>query len=122
MHRRRRQTDMRPIRQTTRTAHPIRQRRTARPMDAPDAAPAGPKFSELLQSIPSSSPTTNGLELPTPQFRFTDGSAKLQDGATLIFDLPAGWTCPGAAACLAKASRETGRITDGEKDADGFRC
>jgi len=54
--------------------------------------------------------------------RFTAGSAKLQDGATLIFDLPAGWTCPGAAACLAKASRDTGKVNDGAKDANGFRC
>jgi len=53
---------------------------------------------------------------------FTDGSAKLLDGATLIFDLPAGWTCPGAKACLAKAARDTGRISDGNKGPDGFRC
>src|SRR5262245_484304 len=29
------------------------------------------------------------------------------------FSLPAGWTCPSASICLAKADRKTGEITDG---------
>ena len=36
------------------------------------------------------------------------------------FDLPAGWSCPAAKACLSKADRTTGKITDG-KDIK-FRC
>jgi hypothetical protein len=36
------------------------------------------------------------------------------------FSLPAGWTCPGACKCLAKANRKTGKIIDGD-DAE-FRC
>ncbi len=36
------------------------------------------------------------------------------------FDLPAGWTCPSAMDCKSKASRYTGKITDG-KDCK-FRC
>lgn len=36
------------------------------------------------------------------------------------FSLPAGWTCPGANLCLAKADQTTGRITDGPNQA--FRC
>jgi hypothetical protein len=36
------------------------------------------------------------------------------------FSLPAGWTCPAAIDCLAKADRVTGRITDGA--AMEFRC
>src|SRR5262245_9240222 len=53
--------------------------------------------------------------------RFTAGSANLEKG-TLTFALPAGWTCPGAKACLARASRTDGTITDGNKGPDGFRC
>ena len=36
------------------------------------------------------------------------------------FDLPAGWSCPAAKACLSKADKVTGKITDG-KDTE-FRC
>lgn len=36
------------------------------------------------------------------------------------FSLPAGHTCPGAKACLARADKKTGKITDGKKQE--FRC
>jgi hypothetical protein len=49
---------------------------------------------------------------------FGKGNAKLKDVYT--FSLPAGWTCPGAKGCLAKADPTTGKITDGP-DAD-IRC
>jgi hypothetical protein len=50
---------------------------------------------------------------------FSLGNAKLaKDIAN--FSLPAGHSCPGAQSCLAKADRETGRITDGP--ASQYRC
>lgn len=53
---------------------------------------------------------------------FGKGNAKLDGEATPIytFSLPAGWACPGAKDCLAKAARETGKITDGPDTT--FRC
>ena len=39
---------------------------------------------------------------------------------TWILSLPAGWSCPGAFECLAKADRLTGKITDGEHQRE--RC
>jgi len=54
-----------------------------------------------------------------PVLYFGKGNAKLtEDIAT--FDLPPGWTCPGANHCLAKADRETGKIWNGPKQT--FRC
>jgi hypothetical protein len=50
---------------------------------------------------------------------FGKGNAKL-DAATLTFSLPAGWTCPGASACLARVDPGTGKLTDGP--ATVFRC
>lgn len=50
---------------------------------------------------------------------FARGNSKLPD-STLTFALPSGHTCPGALQCLAKADRETGRITDGPQQV--FRC
>lgn len=50
---------------------------------------------------------------------FGKGNAKL-DKAIITFSLPAGYTCPGAMQCLARANRQTGAITDGV-DAT-FRC
>jgi hypothetical protein len=50
---------------------------------------------------------------------FGEGNAKLADWIG-TFSLPAGWTCPGAKACLARVSRETGTVTDGA-DVE-FRC
>lgn len=47
------------------------------------------------------------------------GNAKLPK-STASFSIPSGHTCPGAKKCLAKANRETGKITDGP-DAE-FRC
>lgn len=53
---------------------------------------------------------------------FGKGNAKLNGEATptYTFSLPAGWTCPGARDCLAKAARDTGKITDGPEVE--FRC
>ena len=42
----------------------------------------------------------------------TSGNAKL-DKTIAVLSLPSGFTCPGAAECLAKADRDTGKITDG---------
>jgi hypothetical protein len=49
---------------------------------------------------------------------FGKGNAKLHGVAT--FSLPAGWACPGAKDCLARADRETGKLKDGP--ATLFRC
>jgi hypothetical protein len=43
---------------------------------------------------------------------FAKGNAKLK-GDTATLSLPAGHTCPCALECLAKADRETGKLTDG---------
>jgi len=51
--------------------------------------------------------------------KFTHGNAKLSKD-TLILNLPAGHSCPFAKACLSKANRITGKITDG-KHAE-YRC
>ena len=51
--------------------------------------------------------------------KFTHGNAKLSKD-TLIFNLPAGHSCPFARSCLSKANRITGKISDG-KDAE-YRC
>lgn len=50
---------------------------------------------------------------------FGRGNAKLDDGIW-TFSLPAGYSCPFAAACLSRADRHTGRIKDGR--ATEFRC
>lgn len=50
---------------------------------------------------------------------FGRGNAKLgKEIAT--FSIPSGFTCPSASACLSKANRETGKITDGAETE--FRC
>ena len=51
---------------------------------------------------------------------FSKGNARLNRRDTVIFNLPAGWTCPGARECLAKAHRDSGIIEDG-KDQQ-YRC
>lgn len=51
--------------------------------------------------------------------KFQQGNSKLPK-EVWTFSLPAGWTCPGAHGCLAKANPENGTITDG-KDAE-VRC
>lgn len=40
--------------------------------------------------------------------------------ATYAFNLPAGYTCPGANVCLSRADRVTGKVTDGPECM--FRC
>jgi Gene product 88 len=47
------------------------------------------------------------------------GNAKLNKDI-FTFSLPAGWTCPGADKCLARAHRLTGKLTDGNNQE--FRC
>lgn len=51
--------------------------------------------------------------------RFTQGNAKLHAAVT-VFSLPAGWSCPFAKGCKARADRRTGHIRDGRNSA--FRC
>lgn len=53
---------------------------------------------------------------------FGKNNAKLGKGKVDIytFSLPAGWSCPGALSCLAKADRQTGKLTDGA--VQQFRC
>ncbi len=51
--------------------------------------------------------------------KFGFGNSKLQRGQ-VIFDLPAGHTCPFALNCFSKADRKTGKIQDGEETE--FRC
>jgi hypothetical protein len=50
---------------------------------------------------------------------FGKGNAKLHGGIA-TFSLPAGYSCPFADKCLAKADRETGRVQDGANQE--FRC
>jgi len=50
---------------------------------------------------------------------FSIGNAKLK-GDTAILSLPAGHSCPAALACLSKANKVTGKLTDGP--ASEFRC
>jgi len=51
--------------------------------------------------------------------KFQFGNSKLDKGIA-IFSLPAGHSCPFAKLCLAKANRQTGKLTTGP-DAE-FRC
>jgi len=50
---------------------------------------------------------------------FTKGNAKVSK-TTAVFSLPAGWTCPAALLCMSRASKTTGKLTDGK--ACQFRC
>jgi hypothetical protein len=63
--------------------------------------------------------TTSVASDASAKLKFGKGNAKLGKEIT-TFSLPAGWTCPGASQCLAKANRDTGRIDDGKLQA--FRC
>ena len=51
--------------------------------------------------------------------KFQKGNAKLHK-TIHTFSLPAGHSCPGADICLAKADRDTGKITDGKNQE--IRC
>jgi hypothetical protein len=53
------------------------------------------------------------------ELSFGTANAKLSDDIS-TFSLPSGYSCPGAKHCLAKADRETGKLTDG-KDQQ-YRC
>lgn len=55
--------------------------------------------------------------MPVPKLKFGKGNGKIEHHT---FSLPAGYTCPGAAACLARANRETGEIRDGRGAT--YRC
>ena len=57
-------------------------------------------------------------ELSRKSLVFIYGNDKLKDVYT--FSLPAGWTCPGASACLSKADPVKGGVTDGPNCE--FRC
>lgn len=51
--------------------------------------------------------------------KFKRGNAKL-GRETLVFSLPAGWTCPAAKLCFSRANQDTGKLTDGPHNQ--FRC
>jgi protein gp88 len=53
------------------------------------------------------------------KLRFGRGNAKLA-GDIYTFSLPAGYACPGALQCMAKADRHTGKLQDGPSQS--FRC
>lgn len=53
------------------------------------------------------------------RLKFKNGNAKVKS-SIYTFTLPAGYTCPGAKECLAKANRETGKVEDGPHTK--FRC
>jgi hypothetical protein len=59
------------------------------------------------------------MSLSDQLLKFGHGNAKLPN-TTMTFALPAGFTCPGALLCLAKAHPHTGKITDGPHTL--FRC
>lgn len=53
------------------------------------------------------------------KLKFGEGNAKL-DQKIFTFSIPAGHACPGAHLCMAKADRQTGKLTDGSTQE--FRC
>jgi len=55
-----------------------------------------------------------------PLLKFSPGNAKLQNRGIAVFSLPAGYTCPGADACLARFDRMLGKVIDGPNQK--FRC
>jgi hypothetical protein len=59
------------------------------------------------------------VEAKSALLKFGRGNAKL-DKEIATFSLPAGYSCPGASACLARADRASGKITDGPLSQ--FRC
>lgn len=52
--------------------------------------------------------------------KFTKVNQYIFDPKAWAFNLPSGWTCPGAEKCLAKANKETGKIWDGPDQE--FKC
>ncbi len=63
--------------------------------------------------------TDTDNQMASALLKFGKGNAKL-DKQIITFSLPAGHTCPGASLCMARANRETGKITDGPLQQ--FRC
>lgn len=57
--------------------------------------------------------------MDTQLLKFGRGNGKLAN-EIYTFSLPAGHSCPGALACLAKADRNSGKVTDGVLQE--FRC
>lgn len=55
----------------------------------------------------------------TVALTFGKGNAKVGE-SVYTFSLPAGWTCPGAMDCMARANRRTGKVSDGPDSR--FRC
>lgn len=51
---------------------------------------------------------------------FTKANRYLFDPSIYSWNIPSGWTCPGAAQCLAKADKDTGKISNGP--AQVFKC
>jgi len=47
------------------------------------------------------------------KLRFSTGNAKLRDGATLVFSVPAGHTCPGARDCKSLVHPDGGHLITG---------
>lgn len=66
--------------------------------------------------MPTPFPARSPRRLP---LRFGRGNMKVGDDV-YTFSLPAGWTCPGAKHCLARADPNNGTITDGKRAE--FRC
>jgi hypothetical protein len=52
--------------------------------------------------------------------KFSQANAKLQYQSVVIFNIPAGHTCPGAKECLARYDRRTHKIVDGPEQR--YRC
>lgn len=51
---------------------------------------------------------------------FTKVNRYIFDSGAYAWNIPSGWTCPGALQCLAKADRNTGKMTNGP--AQQFKC
>lgn len=51
---------------------------------------------------------------------FTKVNRYIFDPAAYSWNIPSGWTCPAAEQCLAKADRDSGKITNGP--AQKFKC
>ena len=51
---------------------------------------------------------------------FTKVNRYIFDPKAMAWNLPGGWSCPGALLCLAKADRQTGKMTNGKYQE--FKC
>ncbi len=82
----------------------------------------GPKRTPVFTKKPAVAPLiVAGRELKLPdKLIFGYENAKLEGSGIYHTSLPAGWTCPGALKCWAKADWDTGLITDHPRQE--FRC